>query len=311
MKTLIHHPGALGDVLLSLPCFRIIREDASHLHFIGRSDVAEFLRDAGVVDEASSADSARFTSFYARVDECARTFLEGFDRAFVFTSGAELDIASVIPRTHRIRTTPPSGAGIPVARYRLTQFNADLPGETAFSSLQLSRERLDAAAALLRHHGWTTGRGLLAIHPGSGGRSKCWLLDRYLELAHKIHRDGKNFIILFSGPAESPDTTQELDLFAQDHALALHAASMKLIDAAALLSLCTLYVGNDSGMTHLAAALGRPVIALFGPSDPQLWKPAGNRVTVVSAGASGSMEDISQDTVYTEAISALSAFLKI
>ena len=54
-----------------------------------------------------------------------------------------------------------------------------------------------------------------------------------------------------------------------------------LPDVAGVLAACRAYVGNDSGVTHLAAALGLPVVAIFGPSDPEKWAPRGDRVRIL------------------------------
>ena len=66
-----------------------------------------------------------------------------------------------------------------------------------------------------------------------------------------------------------------------------------LYELACWLQTARLYIGNDSGITHLAAAVGVPVVAIFGPTDPAVWAPRGDRVRVVS----GNLEDISVDQV--------------
>jgi ADP-heptose:LPS heptosyltransferase len=61
----------------------------------------------------------------------------------------------------------------------------------------------------------------------------------------------------------------------------LEAIGLSLVETAALLERCTLFVGNDSGLSHLAAALGIPTVAVFGPTDPSVWAPRGRRVEAV------------------------------
>jgi ADP-heptose:LPS heptosyltransferase len=78
-----------------------------------------------------------------------------------------------------------------------------------------------------------------------------------------------------------------------------------LYELACWLAGASLYVGNDSGITHLAAAAGAPVVALFGPTDPAVWAPRGPRVRVVATGRPGEpMERIPLDRVF-EAATAL------
>jgi hypothetical protein len=106
----------------------------------------------------------------------------------------------------------------------------------------------------------------VVIHPFSGSAKKNWPLERYRELAR--HLDGP--VYWCAGPEESLDGAVRFE---------------DLYDLACWLAAARLYIGNDSGITHLAAAVGTPVIALFGPSDPALWAPRGDHVQVVNFAA--------------------------
>ncbi|MGE5807539.1 MAG: hypothetical protein ACM32I_00255, partial [Nitrospirota bacterium] len=125
MKTLVYHDGALGDMLLSLPCLRRLKAQSHEVHLAGRGDVVRFLRDTGVVDAASSSDGALFASLYSAVDLRLRMFLSGFNRSFVFSTeehpASALAIGTVIPDTRTIRTIPPNGSQTHAAQYRLSQ----------------------------------------------------------------------------------------------------------------------------------------------------------------------------------------------
>ena len=72
-----------------------------------------------------------------------------------------------------------------------------------------------------------------------------------------------------------------------------------LYELAKWLASARLYIGNDSGITHLAAAVGTPVVAIFGPTDPAVWAPRGERVAVVSG---GSLDAIEVDEVLVQAL---------
>lgn len=129
--------------------------------------------------------------------------------------------------------------------------------------------------------GTRTTRGaarLALLHPGSGGRSKCWPCPNWLELARRLIRCSRSpaFII---GPVE-------LDLYGEDFRASLDAVAPVVYDqslagAAPCVSACDVYVGNDAGLTHLAAAMGVKTVALFGPTDPVVWRPLGPRVVVL------------------------------
>jgi len=112
------------------------------------------------------------------------------------------------------------------------------------------------------------------IHPFSGSSRKNWTLDRFRELARGLDIPVK----WCAGPEESLDDAVRIE---------------NLWELARWLASARVYIGNDSGITHLAAAVGTPVVAIFGPSDPQIWGPRGDRVRIVN----GQLDSIHADQV--------------
>jgi len=119
--------------------------------------------------------------------------------------------------------------------------------------------------------------GFAVIHPFSGSPKKCWPLDRYQALTRLLE---PNMPVRWSaGPEEPlPDAVRIADLY----------------ELACWLATARVYVGNDSGITHLAAAVGTPVVALFGPTDPRIWAPRGPQIRLIAKPA---LEDITVDEV--------------
>jgi ADP-heptose:LPS heptosyltransferase len=120
-------------------------------------------------------------------------------------------------------------------------------------------------------------QSLLVIAPGSGAREKNWPEDFFFAIV-KWWREAVNGVaVLLTGPVEEErgglERLQNSCVVARD---------LTLSQAAALLARSDLYLGNDSGITHLAAAAGARTIALFGPSNARQWAPRGKRVTIVS-----------------------------
>jgi heptosyltransferase III len=101
------------------------------------------------------------------------------------------------------------------------------------------------------------------IHPFSGSPRKNWPLERFRELAARLPMP----VRWCAGPDETLEDARHFD---------------NLYDLACWLAGARLYIGNDSGITHLAAAVGTPVIAIFGPTDPAIWAPRGERVIVMT-----------------------------
>lgn len=287
MKTFIHHDGALGDVLLSLPAIRVIRDEHGPVHLAGRPDVARFLKESGAIDDASSSESGLYASLYtARQVEGVKDFLRRFDRAFVFTVKHDSPVAAslqlVISRITIIITIPPDGVRISAAEFRLRQLGQEPC--TISVPLEVSSLYKERARAILSKAGHTEGqRALIAIHPGSGGRSKCWPLEKYLSLAEKLRERHDAAVLMLSGPAEGAVLTEEIGEFSSRHGGVIHILNEDLGTVAALLARCAYYIGNDSGISHLAAAVGVPAFVLFGPTDPDIWKPVGRAVKVIAA----------------------------
>jgi hypothetical protein len=128
-------------------------------------------------------------------------------------------------------------------------------------------------------------RRFLAVHPGSGSPAKNWPLERFLEAAPGLA--GAEPWLLVAGPAE--DT-----LAAPRGAILAREWPPRVLGAA--LGRAALVLGNDSGISQLAAAAGAPTLALFGPTDPALWAPVGPRVVTLRA-ASASLADLALDAV--------------
>jgi ADP-heptose:LPS heptosyltransferase len=106
-------------------------------------------------------------------------------------------------------------------------------------------------------------KNFAVIHPFSGGRGKNWPLDRFREVAARLALP----VRWCAGPEEALEGADRFE---------------NLYDLACWLASAQLYVGNDSGITHLAAAVGIPVVAIFGPTDPAVWAPRGERSVVLS-----------------------------
>jgi len=119
--------------------------------------------------------------------------------------------------------------------------------------------------------------GFAVIHPSSGSPKKCWPLDRYQALARLLEPHMP--VRWCAGPEEPlPGAVRIADLY----------------ELACWLATARIYIGNDSGITHLAAAVGTPVVALFGPTDPRIWAPRGPHVRVIAKPA---LADIMVDEV--------------
>jgi len=131
--------------------------------------------------------------------------------------------------------------------------------------------------------------GPIVVHPGSGGVSKQWPLDRFEALIDRLHdAEPDRPIRVIAGEAEvdrwPPDT---LAAWEERHHLTVIRTTAGLLDA---MRDAAVYVGTDAGPTHVAAQAGLPTVALFGPTDPAVWAPVGPRARVVAPDEPGEMD---------------------
>ena len=130
------------------------------------------------------------------------------------------------------------------------------------------------------------GAARILLHPGSGARRKCWPPDRYAQLATALGASGA-WTGFVCGPAES-------GIEAHLPGPVMRPASP--LQLAACLRTADLFIGNDSGPAHLAAAVGTRTLALFGPTDPVVWRPLAPWAQAVRAPA-GDLERLTVDSV--------------
>jgi len=291
MRIFIHHSGALGDLLLSLPAIETLRASGDVVHLSGRRDVVDFLIKIGYIHETSDSDSSLFLPLFTGIyDSAIRHFLGGFDKVYVFTVNGSSEFVkhmhSMVRNLWVIHTIPPPGTRMHVSKFRLQQIlphdNFTVTGCSPLSTLTTASIYMEKAMEMLENAGYDFKKPLTAIHPGSGGRWKCWPFDHCKGLAMKLREAGDHFLLLLSGPAEEGELKKGTESLAATLGKGcLHASGLELITVASLLSLCDFYIGNDSGITHLASFLTKKGIALFGPTDPALWRPIHNGYMVI------------------------------
>src|SRR5271169_2514001 len=219
MRTFIHHDGAIGDTLLSLPCIRLIKRDSSFIHIAGQPGPVQLLKETGCADEVSAAGSGHYSSLYtSTARENVKDFLKRFDRSFVFTtipdSQLVVNIKMTIFRTTPVITIPPAETKEHVAEFRLKQLSKT-GSDSLWPFLDIPDDYIEKADTLLAKAGYVHGHmPLIALHAGSGGKRKCWAIEKYFELIQILEREFNPFFIIFSGPAEEPVMKNAIQLFA-------------------------------------------------------------------------------------------------
>lgn len=123
----------------------------------------------------------------------------------------------------------------------------------------------------------------IILHPGSGSKKKVWPLEKFLDLVHFLQKHFTSRVLIVMGPAEGGEIQkafEEIQWEMGSHAPLL-VKGLSLLGLASVIEGCRLFIGNDSGITHMAVALGLPTVAIFGPTDPKVWAPRGKNVVIV------------------------------
>jgi hypothetical protein len=236
VKRLLIRPGAIGDLIVSLPALEYLRADYTEVWTAGAH--------LSLIRFADRARSIAATGLDLVELGVPLPVLEQFDEIYSWygtTRDAFRDAVLHLP--FRFFTALPNDTSMHAADFYLAQVGAPLGA--------LPRITCPAPEP--------TGR--IVIHPFSGSVKKNWPLEKFRELAGSIGE-----VDWCAGPDEQLEGAHRFDDL---HELGSWLAASKL------------YIGNDSGITHLAAACGARVIAIFGPTDPAVWAPRGPNVQVI------------------------------
>ncbi len=311
----IMRSGALGDFILTLPALRALRHTypEHRLMLAARADVLP-LAHGLVADAVLAFDSALLTPLFIADGETdalqnllgevalAVLWLPDITARIVADNLRRLNVAHLIAANpmptqrhaseHLLDTLAPLGSA------------AQLVAAASAVAWPLT-PRLQALADEFWQTHALEGMRVIALHLGSGGAHKRWHSANFLTLAQRLMDFERTHVICISGPAEE-------DLHASR--FMLHAprftplASPPLPLLASILARCALYIGNDSGVTHLAAVLGVPTVALFGPTDAQVWGPRGAQVAIVRS-PTQRMDDLTLELVWPSVLPYLTESL--
>ena len=288
-RGLIYHTGALGDLIVAVPAIEHWAADrcVDRLVLLCRGDPGELLQAAGIVGDRWDAGAAWFARAYRGA---APSLPAPVAEALAFTEpGGPIDRALAAAVSGPVSVVRPVPARRePIVRHHLRSVGA--PTDNRAPTLQLPAE------PRLRRIG---------IAPGSGSARKNWPLDRFAAVADALRPGAKVMWLLGPAEAELRPPAANGDLIVRGR---------PITGTAQAISSCSLLLGNDSGLSHLAAALSVPVVALFAVSDAAVWAPApsgspvlvitpssvvpGDRCTALPAPPAGaSMDDIAVDPV--------------
>ena len=168
-----------------------------------------------------------------------------------------------------------------VTRYLEVLNKRGIDTKDAKPTIKLTEAEKKSAKKLLTKYDLAKARMLIGIHPGGNWQYKLWSAEKFARLADMLHTSCGASILLFAGPNERKLQAQIENLMKTTPVI---IESENLREVAALISACDVYIGNDTGPMHIAAAVGTPVVALFGSTDHIRSGPYGEVNKVVHSG---------------------------
>ncbi len=303
MRILLIRPGAIGDSLLAFPIMQALRtqQRAVHITFVSNGAVLPLAQAFQLADEVFDYGHPLWSELFLPPDRYSlrfRTLLEQTDRVICWLHDDDGIVVQGLQALGIKHITVAPGRPAPGVRLYIVDYLSQTIGMQATPVWVTSMSPAVAKDAPI------------AIHPGSGGTQKCWPLSSFITVIETLLQRSLP-VLLLGGPADhvrmqeiQQHMRQVGETPTKNDALFSTLLDAPLITVAEHLQRCRGYLGNDSGITHLAAMLSIPTIALFGPSDPAVWHPIGSHVHILHE---PDLPDMSPDTV----MRALEAFILV
>lgn len=277
-RSLVIFPGALGDFLCLLPALEVIARSAD-VDLYACSEFGDLVPQGITVYSLERYEIRRLFNPGADQEMRVRNFFSRYDRAYSWLGSREPVFVQNLQEIATTRTAifpfQSHAGGMHQTEYYMSCLGRNSPTQPV---VELRAEaRAWCEDFWLRHS--LTGRAVLVMAPGSGAREKNWPVSYYQTVARWWRRRSSGSVLVLIGPVEEERGGMEL---LRDEAFQVR--NLTLAQVSALLARSDFYLGNDNGISHLAASVGTPVVALFGPSDVRQWAPRGPQVVVLSRG---------------------------
>ena len=304
-RGVILQPGAIGDCILTLPLANFMKEHLGlgAVDIIGHTEYIGIFPGRTCVDGIRSIDSVDLHRLFAEVkmfdladrDPLINAFADytwiatflgepnsNFEQNLIFTVNCSRS-AEVVT----LSTKAPEGFCEHITDFYTRQFidqsGLSLEARPIRSSeclIKTTEADKSMGKELLKEIGLGSRKKVVIIQPGSGGTKKCWHISNFLAVAKELILQGTEVVFLL-GPAElerfSEATIKNI------RSVARCLTGLSLPQVVGLLSCIDGFIGNDSGLTHLAAALGVRTLAIFGPTNPAVYRPLGPDVNVLTS----------------------------
>jgi len=302
-RVLVIFPGALGDLMCLMPALGAIsrRYRGASVELMARLELARLAAGRTVVARGHSIDAREvgelFTEAGAQSDgppanSNARRFFADFERIYSFFASDDqrfrARLAAATDGHVSFHPFRPGGDGHVSAAYlRATEIEIDERASPVGPWLEPTPDDLAAASRAIAQSKCAVSN-LIVIFPGSGSPGKNWPADKFAALASILSKSNRSSVAVILGPAEI-----SLEPIFREPGVPI-LKHLDLPTVAAIARVASAFVGNDSGVSHLAAAAGASGVVIFGPTDPARWRPvapgAGGQIGILRRNPIDSIE---------------------
>lgn len=304
-QALIIQPGAIGDCILTLPLAEFLKTHfgIGTVLMLGRSHYIEYFPGRTCIDGIKNLDTVDLHRLFVKSKDFE---LEDHDSlinvfgsyqqivTFLGTCGSDFESNLIFTAycsnavdVTTLQLKPPAGFSGHITGFYLDSFiSAQLPEmqpadknllcDLKKTYITAGKSDLVQGRRILETVGVKPGQNIVIIHPGSGSAAKCWHVDNFYMLAEQLC-DKETGVVFLLGPVEMERF--KLKIIDTLGTIAPVLCELSIPETFQVISCSNCFIGNDSGITQMAAASGIPTIACFGPTDPVQYGPIGPMVS--------------------------------
>lgn len=308
LRLLVLRSGAIGDTIVMSVVYQALRRHfpRAYIEALGTAERLRLINLPGLINRITSIERADIAALFSPVlslSSALITYVQQFTRILVYSFDQAGVLMNNLRRIHpdgvlRFDPFPNNETPEHVTRYLLKTLKILGINEQEDIMPRIAIAEKTPSAA-------KNGTWKIAVHPGSGSLTKNWPIENFIKLCLRLTQTFSVRLHLVVGPADQIPA-QELTRKLSSACAVKQLVELPLLELARELQDCNLYIGNDSGISHLAAALDVPTIAIFRTSNPAIWQPVGKHVMVFHDRSVSGGAKITIDPVYSAAVTYLS-----
>jgi heptosyltransferase-2 len=283
-RILVIRGGAIGDFVLTLPAIKLLRDrfPRVQIEILGYKHIVALTEKRFYADTVRSIESGKLAAFFAK-DAALPPELTEYFSSFDLIVSYLFDPDGIFQNNLKrcgikmLIEGPPKLSGREHAALQLAR-----PLEQIGLHLKNPAARIypsDADREFAQDILGNSSKPVIALHPGSGSETKNWPIEKWIEFGEHLFSTDRTVLVV-AGEADE-ERLRLLETAWKDKPVRF-AQNLALPHLAALFE-SAIFIGHDSGVSHIAAAVGARCILLFGPTDPAIWAPANKNVTVLQA----------------------------